>query len=109
VTYLCEKYLWLRGIGPTRIPTDGDEDNMEFLESLGLARVSARGGRRGKRDLSAFGSGRRLNPKEENPGDLSLPEIPISTGNRSGQNPSNRGATDLQTTGDFGFRHAGTV
>src|SRR5260370_35680554 len=34
---------------------------------------------------------------------------PISPGNRSAQNPANRGATDLQAAGDLGFADAGTV
>jgi len=34
---------------------------------------------------------------------------PISPGNRSGQNPANRGSTDLQPAGDFGFADARTV
>jgi hypothetical protein len=33
----------------------------------------------------------------------------MSPGNRSGQYPSNGGATDLQTAGDLGFAEAGTM
>src|SRR5271169_2925265 len=36
-------------------------------------------------------------------------KAPISPRNRSGQNPSNGGAADLQAAGDLGFADAGTM
>jgi hypothetical protein len=56
---------------------------------------------------------RRFTGCWDNPGPVSrvhaMASRPISLGNRSAQNPANRGAADLQATGDFGFADTGQM